>query len=130
MTTTTDHRKLTQEQLRAEARARFGDNPLDWAFRCPHCGDVATGNDFSKALTENPRTHRDGSKVSVSDIIGQECIGRLLGALNGPAGTDGGRGEASRGCDWVAYGLLCGPWEVVLADGRSMWAFPLAEVTR
>jgi hypothetical protein len=120
-------RKLTQEELLTEARARFGDNPLDWAFRCPHCGDVATGNDFSEALAKHPRKNRDGSATMTSDIIGQECIGRTLGALKGPAGTSGGRGEAPRGCDWCAYGLFPGPWEIVLPGGRSMHAFPLAD---
>lgn len=119
-------RNLTQAELVAEARKRFGDNPLDWAFKCPNCGDVATGHDFNKALAENPRKNRDDQPVMTSDVLGQECIGRTLGALKGPAGTDGGRGEAGRGCDWAAYGLFRGPWEIVLPDGRSMWGFPLA----
>lgn len=121
-----DTRKLTQDELLAEARERFGDSPLDWEFRCPACGDVANGHDFRKALAENPRKNRDGSPTTTSDIVGQECIGRTLGALKGPAGTDGGRGEAPRGCDWCAYGFIPAPWEIVLPDGRSMHAFPLA----
>lgn len=121
-----DHRKLTQAELLAEARQRFGDNPLDWAFQCPSCGDVATGNDFSEALAKHPRTER-GQQVMTSDVIGQECIGRTLGALKGEATTDSGRSKAERGCDWAAYGFLCGPWEIVLPDGRSVWSFPLAD---
>jgi hypothetical protein len=119
----TDNHKLTQAELVAEARQRFGDNPLDWAFRCPTCSDVATGNDFSKALAEHPRTHRDGSPVGASDILGQECIGRTLGALEG----EGSRGKASRGCDWSAFGLFRGPWEIVMPDGRSAYGFALAD---
>lgn len=120
-----DHRKLTQQELVTEAQHRFGDNPLDWAFRCPNCGDIATGHHFRAALAAHPR-ERDGEQVIASDLLGQECIGRTLGALKGPADTDGGRGQAPRGCDWAAYGLFCGPWEITLPDGRSMWAFPLA----
>jgi hypothetical protein len=118
----TEHRKLTQEQLLAEAAERFGKDPMDWAFRCPHCGDVATGHDFKDALTSQPRKHSNGDTVLASDLVGQECIGRSLGALQGA-----GQGEAARGCDWAAYGLFRGPWEIVLQDGRSMWAFPLAD---
>ncbi|SDM76606.1 VVA0879 family protein [Streptomyces wuyuanensis] len=116
-----DHRKLTQAELLAEARERFGDDPLKWAFICPTCGDIATGEDFSNALADHPRKNRAGEAVIASDLVGQECIGRTLGALAKGAGKYSGRG-----CDWAAYGLFAGPWEITLPDGRSMHAFPLA----
>lgn len=119
MTATTEHRKLTQAELVAEATERFGTDPLKWAFACPSCGDVANGEDFRQALAEHPRTHRSGEPVIASDVVGQECIGRTRGALN--RGTYTGRG-----CDWAAYGLFAGPWEIELPNGRSMHAFPLA----
>jgi hypothetical protein len=103
-------RKLTQAELAAEAQERFGDDPIAWAFECPSCGDVATLKDFRDA----------GPGAS---LVGQECIGRHLGALKKP--------YSGRGCDWAAYGLFRGPWEVVLpAEGdkpeHSVWSFPLA----
>lgn len=104
-------RKLTQAELMAEAKERFGDDWMKWAFCCPRCGDVASFGDFKEAGAE-------------AHLAGQECIGRTLGAL--------GNGEyEGRGCDWCAYGLLRGPWEVVVpADEekaeRSIWSFPLA----
>lgn len=110
------HRKLTQAELMAEATERFGDDWLAWAFQCPICGDVASFADFKAA----------GAKAAV---CGQECIGRTLGALSK------GNGEyTGRGCDWAAYGLFHGPWEVVLpADDknpeRSVWSFALAPAT-
>ncbi|MEU5945112.1 VVA0879 family protein [Micromonospora sp. NPDC047465] len=112
MTTALKHRKLTQDELMTEAAALFGDDPMKWAFRCPHCGDVATPADFKEA----------GASPGMA---GQECIGRSLGALKKPKPTN------TRGCDWAAYGLFRGPWEVVVpAEGdkpeRSIWAFPLA----
>lgn len=119
-----DHRKLTQEELLAEARERFGDDPLKWAFRCPSCKDVATGEDFREALKERPRKHRSGSEVIASDVVGQECIGRTLGALE--TSDEAWKG---RGCTWVAYGLFSGPWEIALPNGRKMHAFPLAEAS-
>ncbi|PNG19740.1 VVA0879 family protein [Streptomyces cahuitamycinicus] len=121
MTTTTEHRKLTQAELVAEATERFGEDPLKWAFLCPSCGDIADGADFSEALAAHPRKHRTGADVIASDVVGQECIGRTLGAL------EKGRGKyIGRGCDWAAYGLFGGPWTIALPEGRSMHAFPLA----
>jgi hypothetical protein len=107
-----DHRKLTQAELLAEAKARFGDDPLKFAFKCPNCGDVARIEEF-------PEDARQAA--------GQECIGRSLGALEGEPTNDSGRSQAKRGCDWAAYGLFKGPWEIVMDDGHSAWGFPLAD---
>lgn len=107
--------RWTQAELCAEAERRFGVNPLDWAFKCPSCGDVATAREFKEAGAEPER-------------IGQECIGRWLGALDGPKPTtDGGRSLASRGCDWAAYGLFRGPWLIELPNGKTASSFRLAE---
>ncbi|WP_329214940.1 hypothetical protein OG352_05580 [Streptomyces sp. NBC_01485] len=114
-----DHRKLTQAELVNEARERFGDDPMAWGFQCPSCKDIATGQDFHEALEKHPRTHaRTNESVIASDLLGQECIGRTLGAL--------AKSYTGRGCTWAAYGLLPGPWEIVLPDGRSVHGFPLA----
>jgi hypothetical protein len=107
-----DHRKLTQQQLGELARERFGNDPKTYAFKCPSCGDVATIADFIEA--------------GAPDAAGQDCIGRHLGALSKTAKY------AGRGCDWAAYGLFRGPWEIVMPaeDGkpeRSAWSFPLAD---
>jgi hypothetical protein len=101
----TAHRKLTQQQLATEARERFGDDQMSWAFQCPSCKDVATLADFRAAEVDPGRA-------------GQECLGRHM---------------TGRGCDWAAYGLFRGPWEIVVpAEGdrpeRSIWGFPLAPV--
>lgn len=118
-TTAFAHRKLTQAELVAEARERFGDDPMKWAFQCPSCKDIATGLDFRDALAEHPRRHmRSGEDVIASDLLGRECVGRTLGAL-----TDGYTG---RGCNWAAYGLFPGPWTIEMPDGRSVHGFPLA----
>lgn len=120
MSATTEPRTLTQAELLAEATERFGADPIKWAFACPTCGDIANGEDFREALAANPRKHRTGAEVIASDVVGQECIGRTLGALQKDTEYTG------RGCDWAAYGLFGGPWTISLPDGRSMHAFPLA----
>lgn len=121
MSTTTDYRKLTQAELLAEARDRFGADPLKWAFVCPSCGDIANGEDFRQALAEHPRTNRSGETVIASDVVGQQCIGRTLGALEKSDDEYTGRG-----CTWTAGGLICGPWEIALPNGRTAYSFPLA----
>lgn len=110
------HVKLTQAELLSMATERFGDDPMKVAFQCPSCRDVATLQDFKDA----------GASPAQA---GQECIGRSLGALKKPKPTN------KRGCDWAAYGLFRGPWEIVLpAEGdkpeRSVWGFPLAEAVQ
>lgn len=111
---------LTQDELVTQARQRFGDHPQDWAFQCPSCGDAATGRDFANALEANPKTRPDGEPVLATDLLGQHCLGRELGALNTPP-------THTRGCDWAAYGpLIEGPWTVVMPDGAHIPAFPLA----
>lgn len=112
---------ITHAAFIATLTERFGESPADWAFVCPSCGDVATGGDFRAALKEHPRERR-GGKVTASDLLGQECIGRTLGALGVRADEWKGRG-----CDWCAYGLIGGPLGVELPDGRVVRSFQIAE---
>lgn len=114
---TTDPNTLTQDELLALLVDRFGDDPMGWAFVCPSCGDVATGQDFRDALANSPRTYRDGREVKASDLLGQECVGRTLGALSKTPPID------LRGCDWAAYGLFGGPLAITTPDGKTIRAF-------
>lgn len=114
--------KRTHEEWLATLRDRFGESPADWAFRCPSCGDVASGSDFREALAATPAQRKDGTSITASDRLGMECIGRTLGALKVTQAKWTGRG-----CDWVAYGLFRGPEFVVVPDGREIPCFPMAE---
>lgn len=106
------HRKLTRAELLDEAQKLFGDDPKKYTFKCPHCGDVASIGEFLAAGLDAGRA-------------GQERIGRQLGALVKPEPTN------PRGCDWAAYGLFRGPWEILMPaednmPERSAWSFALA----
>lgn len=112
-------RTLTHDTFLAELRKHFGPDTMQWAFQCPNCRDTATGAEFRDALAAHPRTDpHTHTAVTARIILGQECIGRTLGALT-PEGTD-------RGCNWAAYGMIPGPWTVVRTDGSSSYTFPIA----
>ncbi len=123
MTATDQPTTMTQAELVVELRRRFGDDPMAWAFVCPACGDVATGLDFRTALAERPRTNRDGAQTVASDLLGQACIGRVLGALEERRQKD----WKGRGCDWAAFGLFQGPLKVTLPNGSTVRSFHIAE---
>lgn len=90
-------RALTADQLADEARARFGDNALNWAYQCPSCGDIATAADFPPEAR-----HR----------IGSDCIGRHI---------------TGRGCQRSTTGIFGSPWLIKLTDnGPIVGCFPLA----
>jgi hypothetical protein len=100
-TTTTERtwRQLTQADFAAIAIDRFGPDPLDWAYTCPNCGDVARVRDFPP-----------GKRHSA----GVECIGAHI--------------AAARGCTWTAYDQPNpGPWTVQLPDGQLARCFALAD---
>jgi hypothetical protein len=105
------YRKLTQDELVAQLRARYGDDPMQWAFICPTCKTVTTGQMMSDALKAYPSHRRTGEKIITSDVLGRECIGRT---------------DPDQGCDWAAYGLFKGPWEVEIEKDKTMYCFPIA----
>lgn len=133
MTVQGDNDTISQADLLALLTNRFGPDPMNWAFVCPSCGDIANGGDFRQALADNPTTRRDGTPSTASDFLGQQCIGRLLGALREKRQDD----WKGRGCDWVAFGLFRGPQMVRLpaqpgqesedGSGRLVPSFRVAE---
>lgn len=109
---------FTQDQLLEEAHSRFGPDPLDFAFICPRCSDVATLREFKE--------------LGVPAKVGTECIGRSLGALHGDHRPDKRglvRGNAPRGCDWCSYGIFPGLWQVTMPNGTTYSCFALAPAT-
>lgn len=116
-------RTITHAEYLAEAIDRFGEDKANWAYVCPSCGIVTTGQEHLDALAANPRlTKPGGVPVDLRHVLGQECIGRSLGAL-----ADMDRPYEGRGCDRVAYGLIHAPLAVEIA-GDVIYSFEFAEV--
>jgi hypothetical protein len=113
--------KRTQAELVAEMIARFGEDHKNWAFQCPNCKDVATAQDFKDVIDAKPGLQG----VDPFSYLGQDCIGRLVGALSRDSGYATGK-YTGRGCDWVAYGLFSGPEFIIMPDGREAGSFPIA----
>jgi hypothetical protein len=85
--------KYTKEEWLAEGERLFGTKYEDYRFKCPRCGNIATGQEFKDA-GQNP------------NAMYCECIGRYV---------------KGKGCDWAAYGLfdIC----KVHVDGNPVFEF-------
>lgn len=118
--------RRTQQEFREELVQRFGTDWRDWAFVCPHCGDVATGGDFDRELRVAGLAV-DGERSGAERYLGQQCIGRVMGALSMSA-EHWDKTAGKRGCDWCAFGLFRGPDVVVLPDGTEIYSFKMADV--
>ena len=95
-------KKYTYQQWLDELKSRFGENIMDWAFKCPACGKVSTIREFIDAGAE------------IHDSF-QNCIGRF---------------NSKDGCDWASYGLF-GTMDkgdiVTTRYGNRIEVFPMAE---
>lgn len=80
----------THDNWMKEARSRFGDDPMDFAFICPRCKRINKISEFKERGAKN------------ADAAAVECIGRYAGVLNVKSNED----FVGPGCDWVAYGLF------------------------
>lgn len=88
-----DRKHYTKEEWLAEGERLFGTDYTKYRFKCPCCGNVATGQEFKDL----------GAKVN---SIYCECIGRYT---------------KDKGCAWAAYGLfdIC----KVDVDGEPVFEF-------
>lgn len=94
------HKVMTQSAWREEGTRRFGKDFMDWKFKCPMCGHVASIREFKDAGASDP------------NCAYQECIGRYTGKGSPKKDDDSG-------CNWAAYGLFGipnGKGIIVIAD--------------
>ena len=102
--------RYTQEEWNAELKNRFGDDMMNWAFKCPACGKVSTAREFKEA------------GATPNDVY-STCIGRHTG--QGSPTKD-----SKNGCNWAAFGLfgtLSGGDIVVTEDGKEIAVFNMAD---
>ena len=113
---------MTIEEFATEAKARFGNNIVNWKFVCPMCGTVQSVLELSNAVVADGGTREDTEKY-----IGFSCIGRFTGQGDeGIAAKNKGL-PWDKGCNWTLGGLLrCHTLEVILADGTVRPTFELA----
>lgn len=101
-------REIKHADWVAEARRRFGTDPMDWAFVCPVCGHVATLRQWKMAGAPEGQW-------------AYSCIGRALGSPNG---------FLRRGapCDYAGGGLFrLNPVMVIRDDGSVRETFEFAD---
>lgn len=77
-------RTITLDQLHDEARNRFGDNPQEWAYQCPECGDIATGPDVAWVLSQRPAAVALRNPVTASEVLARQCIACPAQAVERP----------------------------------------------
>jgi hypothetical protein len=100
--------EYTEKEWKKILTERFGENILDWKFKCPACGKITSGAEFKEV----------GAKPN--DIF-QKCIGNFKGQ-----GKPDPENNQER-CNWKAYGLFK-LGDVVIADeGNEIDVFPIAD---
>lgn len=91
---------MTFDEWIAEGKRRFGDDEMNWKFKCPACGHVASINDYKAA----------GAPV---EAVGFSCVGRWTGSKKEFGDKTGGP------CNYAGGGLIrLNPVTVVDADKR------------
>ena len=96
---------ITKDEWLLEGQALFGNNPLQWKFKCPSCSHIATVEDYKKA-------------GAPSSAAGFSCVGRWL-EVRKEAFDD--KDKRKIPCNYFGGGLInINPVEV---DGRKVFEF-------
>jgi hypothetical protein len=98
---------MTRKEWEAEAIRRFGNDVMEWKFKCPACGHVARTQDWKDA----------GANIGE---VAFSCIGRHIPGSKEFIG-DKPREEKSGPCNYTGGGLFnLNPLEV---DGEYFFDF-------
>jgi len=104
--------QFTHAEWTAEAEQRFGKDPLNWKFKCPCCGYVASVKDWKAAGAS-------------SGVVAFSCVGRYR-----PEGMqrDAFKGRGSGPCNYAGGGLFgLNPVRVLMPDGKTLELFEFAD---
>lgn len=106
------NREIDIADWRAEAKAKFGDDPLDWRFVCPVCKYEAANREWVEA--------------SASESAAFSCVGRYRKSARRAFG-----GTGPGPCDYAGGGLfVLNPVRVRQPDGTVIDAFEFGTPTR
>jgi hypothetical protein len=99
--------EMTLEEWQAEAKRRFGSDPLAWRFVCPSCGHVASVADYKAA-------------GAPEGAVGFSCVGRWTNAKREAFSKSKRKGP----CNYAGGGLFrLNPVRVTKPDGESLDVF-------
>lgn len=107
--------RITHEAWKAQARERFGDDPMKWRFVCPSCGYVAAVEDWKKA-------------GAPEGAVAFSCVGRYTGDQK--AAADAAFRHAGGPCNYTSGGLFCINSLIVIVDGKESPAFEVAALAK
>jgi len=106
--TARNYRAVSQDEWHAEGTKLFGENMMDWRFRCPVCGHVAQAQAWAD--------------VGATQSAGFSCIGRWL---EGSKAAFEEKGEGP--CTYAGGGLFrLNPVKVSLKEGGTVDMFEFA----
>ena len=101
-------RRINYEEWLKEAKQLYGEDPLEWSFKCPVCGYEASVRDWKEA-------------GATSGEAGFSCIGRHMTESRS-------LGEEGQPCDYAGGGLFrLNPVTVVTEDGTEVEVFEFAD---
>lgn len=98
---------MTLDEYKAEAIKRFGEDIMQWKFKCPICGNVASAQDYKEA-------------GAPGGAVGFSCIGRWKDGSRSAFST-----ETGQPCDYAGGGLI--RMNPISIDGEEIGLFELAE---
>jgi hypothetical protein len=96
------------EDWQQEAIARFGKDPLNWKFKCPSCGYIATVKEWKEA-------------GAPEQAVAFSCIGRFKGSQKEMGDKTGGP------CNYAGAGLFRINPVKIKKDGEIIAVFDFAD---
>ena len=111
------YKDYTQEEWMKEGKRLFGEEFLNWKFKCPMCGNIQTPEEFRK-FKDNGAS---------PDSARQECIGRYLPKDKVTTAFGDKNKKVKSPCDYASYGLFRIGHNIKLDNGKETVSFPFAD---
>jgi len=104
-----DRKEYSHEEWMSMAESLYGKNMLNWKFKCPSCGYIASVEDYKKVKAPEA-------------AIAFSCIGRYIKDCNNEVG------DKKQPCNYAGGGLFkLNPVRVHYDDGRFEDMFDFAD---